>query len=316
MKTRCRLPESRSYDYQYTQSPFSNKKDGALNNNGNFEINHSSNPRSIKMDQILPHVSRRPYLSVSPDALFIQIGTFLATGSRIYVDGLIVERDNKLEGKIGGHHVLKQVLDMTYDDWSKITAKDLMDRDTATVEIDSSLYDILEYFAKTKFAIAPITDKGSLIGSIAIRDLLSLVSELNLDTPVKTIASPIVRIGRTESIKNSIELMLRKKIRNLVITERDEFHGYKNYILSDRKILEFIFSHEGRRILGCEIGAKALSSVSIKSLDITPLSPISEHQSISKTAAMLADLSNPALLLENYIVTPWDVVMKTIGQEN
>ncbi len=44
-------------------------------------------------------------------------------------------------------------------------------------------------------------------------------------------------------------------------------------------------------------------------------SSISENQTISKTATMLRDINTPALLLKNNIVTPWDVVMKTIGKE-
>ena len=44
-------------------------------------------------------------------------------------------------------------------------------------------------------------------------------------------------------------------------------------------------------------------------------SSISENQTISETVRMLRDINTPALLLENNIVTPWDIVMKTIGKE-
>lgn len=309
-----KLPESGSNTSRHSPSIFRDGNEATLDINKIFDSSRDSNPQSIKIDHILPNISKRPYLSVSHDALFFLIGTFLATGSRIYVDGLLVNRGNKLEGKIGGYHVLRKVLDMKYDEWSSITAKDLMDHDTTSVEIDCTLNNILDYFAKKRFAIAPITDKGSLIGSIAIRDLLPLISELNIDIPVKTIASPIVTIHKTESIKNSIEIMLREKIRNLVITESNDFGNYKNYIVNDRKILEFIFSEEGRRILRYEIGGSALDRVSIKSL-ITPVATVSETQSISESASMLIDLSNPVLLSKDHIITPWDVVMKTIGRE-
>jgi predicted transcriptional regulator len=308
-----RLPKSEGYDSQHSPSIFGDRNDGILKINNHFDVREQSDLQNIKIEQILPHIFKRPYLSVSHDALFFQIGTFLATGSRIYVDALLVKRGNKLEGKIGGYHILKKIMDMKYDEWSSLTAKDLMDHDTTSVEIDCSLNNILDYFAKTGFAIAPITDNGLLIGSIAIRDLLPLVSELNIDIPVKTIASPIVTISKTESIKNSIEIMLREKIRNLVIAESDDYGNFKNYIVNDRNILEYIFS-EGRRIMRYENAEIVLNRISIESL-ITPVATILETQSVSKSASMLMDLSNPALLLKDHIITAWDVIMKTIGRE-
>jgi predicted transcriptional regulator len=100
-------------------------------------------------------------LAVSPEAPLFQVGTHLATGCSIYVDGLIVARDNRLVGRISGKHILGHVLNMRNDDWSSVTALELMDGNTSSVEIDSSLSSLLELFARTKFALAPITDKKS-----------------------------------------------------------------------------------------------------------------------------------------------------------
>jgi hypothetical protein len=68
--------------------------------------------------------------------------------------------------------------------------------------------------------------------------------------------------------------------------------------------------------MGRTLGAKAPRSVSVNCLHMTPECSISEEQSISETAAMLRDISTPGLLSKNYIVIPWDIVMKTIGIEN
>ena len=69
------------------------------------------------------------------------------------------------------------------------------------------------------------------------------------------------------------------------------------------------------RLCTKDLGPRALGSVSLNSLNMTAASSISENQTISKTATMLRDINTPALLLKNHIVTPWDVVMKTIGKE-
>ena len=110
--------------------------------------------------------------------------------------------------------------------------------------------------------------------------------------------------------------MLKKKIRNLVVSPAGDYDNNNgNYIVNDRMILEYIFSYEGRKIMTQGVGTTALDNVSLNSLDMMVASSISENQTISKIATMLRDINTPALLLKNNIVTPWDVVMKTIGKE-
>jgi predicted transcriptional regulator len=308
--------ESKPFDSQNTPSQVSHDHERAAKISDYNTVSIFSNPSTVTINQILGHVFRRPYLSIPPEIPFLELGTFLATGYQINVDGLIVAIDKKLVGRISGKHILDHLLKMNYDDWSSVRASDLMDSNTSSVEMESSLNSLLKLFAETNFALAPITNKSSLIGSIVIRDILPLICRLNLDTPVKMVGSPIVRISMNESIKNSIDLMLKKKIRNLVVSKTgDHSNNNDNYIVNDRMILEFIFSYEGRKILYQGLGATALDSVSLNSLNMTAASSVSENQIISKTATMLRDINTPALLLKNHIVTPWDIVMKTIGKE-
>jgi len=308
--------ESKPFDSQNTPSQVSHDHERAAKISDYNTVSIFSNPSTVTINQILGHVFRRPYLSIPPEIPFLELGTFLATGYQINVDGLIVAIDKKLVGRISGKHILDHLLKMNYDDWSSVRASDLMDSNTSSVEMESSLNSLLKLFAETNFALAPITNKSSLIGSMVIRDILPLISRLNLDTPVKMVGSPIIRISMNESIKNSIDLMLKKKIRNLVVSKTgDHSNNNDNYIVNDRMILEFIFSYEGRKILYQGLGATALDSVSLNSLNMTAASSVSENQIISKTATMLRDINTPALLLKNHIVTPWDIVMKTIGKE-
>lgn len=310
------MTNSEPFDSQSTPPQVSHVHEKAAKIRGYNVVNAFSNPRTVTINRVLGHVFRRPYLSVPPEASFLQLGTFLAIGYQIYVDGLIVAIDKKLVGRISGKHILDHLLKMNYDEWSSVRASDLMDGNTSSVEMDSFLSSLLELFAETNFALAPITTKSSLVGSIVIRDLLPLISELNLDTPVERVGTPIVRISMNETLKNSIDIMLKKKIRNLVVSPAGEYNNKNdNYIVNDRMILEYIFSYEGRKIMTEGVGATALDNVSLDSLDMKIASSISENQTISKTATMLRDINTPALIFKNNIVTPWDVVMKTIGKE-
>lgn len=309
------MKKSENHDFQSTHTHFNNKFGSPSNNTRYNDMSDFSDLRTQTINQVISHVFRRPYLAVTPETPFLQFGTYLATGYQVFVDGLIVAIDKKLVGRISGKHILKHILNTRYNGWSSVTASNLMDSDTSSVEIDSSLSRVFELFARTRFALAPVTSKGSLVGSIGIRDLLPLISELNLDATVTTIGSPIVRVSKNETLKNTIEIMLKNNIRNLVTSAYDDINHEENYVVNDRRILEFIFSYEGRKIVD-HFGAAALNSVNISSLDTVRVPAISDKQTISEAAIMLQDINTPALLLNNAIVTPWDAVMKTMGKEN
>ena len=62
------------------------------------------------ISDIVPHILKRPLLSVSPADSLLQVGTFLAIGPQIYVDGLVVLDGQKPVGRIGGEHIIQYIL--------------------------------------------------------------------------------------------------------------------------------------------------------------------------------------------------------------
>jgi predicted transcriptional regulator len=255
-------------------------------------------------------------MSISPDTPLVELGTYLATGHQIYVDGLIVARDKKLAGRIGGQHILDCLLKTNYDGWSRVKASELMEESETSIELDSSLNDLLELFAGTKFALAPITDKGELIGSIGIRDLLPLVFESKIPTQVTAIGSTQVILKSDETLRTAINTMLKKRIRNLVLSNVKDSSNKGGYIINDRKILEFMFSYEGKKVMAGGVQSDAFSSIQVDSLDIISAPHVYQTETASRAANMLRDINIPALLSENKIITPWDVVMKTIREQD
>jgi hypothetical protein len=126
---------------------------------------------------------------------------------------------------------------------------------------------------------------------------------------------------------------MNKHIRNIGIKEGD-FHdlGFKGdgegsrnsewvvRIVNDRKLLEFLLSHNGREVMrkNCIEG---LAGVNITdNLDVISATTVQCDTAVSKAAELLMDIRNPCLILQkqeergvyNFIITPWDVVMKTL----
>jgi CBS domain-containing protein len=235
----------------------------------------------------------------------MQIAPFMAIGPQIYVDGLVVLEAEKPIGKIGSKQILLTIINSKYPDWLKKTASQIMDSSEISLEMDSPLSTAIDIFKQTSIAFIPITKSGSIVASLSIRDLLPIVMTSTFHVKLKDIASPLVISSKGTNLKVALNIMFQKKIRNIIITS-DNGYG----IINDRKILEFLFSENGRKIINTN--SLGIQAIEIDFLDKLPVNRVSDNTTVSKAAELLMDINTPCLLLNESLVTPWDIVMKTI----
>ena len=145
--------------------------------------------------------------------------------------------------------------------------------------------------------------------SLSIRDILRVATE-NLVTPVEELSSPLVSIKTGTSIEKALELMLEKGIRNLAVKNEN---NHQIRIINDRKILEFLLSYEGRRLMASPMG---LDTVSVDLLEMPSPKYVKRSMPAGIAAEFLSDIDTPCLLFNDSIVTPWDIVMKGLLSRN
>lgn len=287
------------------------------------------------------HIFRRPYLFVNPTAHLLQIATFLAIGPQIYVDGLVVINENKKPiGRISSKHIIFNILKADYPNWLEITAGQVMDGSAGTVGMDSPLSMALDVFDKTRFAFAPVVAKygdgnttaetEALAASLSIRDILPLIAKFNIDGPIKGLSSSLLSVDKNTDIRKAIDFMMKEGIRNLGITEDvDNNDSISNNskgakllrIINDRKILEFLLSHNGRTIMHTN-GIAGLANIDIiNHLEMVSAKKVEHDTTVRSAAELLMDIHNPCLILQegdeknSFIVTPWDIIMKTLKSD-
>jgi CBS domain-containing protein len=185
------------------------------------------------------------------------------------------------------------------------------------IEIDTSISRVIEFFKKTKLAFTPIIAKDkSIVAVLTIRDFLPIVKNINKvkDTAISQISSKLTSIDKNTDILKTIDIMLKKGIRNIGITENRNDSSNVIGVVNDRSILEFLLSYNGRQIMK-DLGQKISSNIMIgEHLKIYPIKEIPQDKSIDTAATLLTDMERPFLILEgkDKIVTPWDIVMKTL----
>ncbi|HEY7083010.1 MAG TPA: hypothetical protein VH500_25230 [Nitrososphaeraceae archaeon] len=311
----------------------------------------------IPITDAAAHIFRRPCLFFNPTDKLLQIATFLAIGPQIYADGLVVIDDKKKPiGRIDSKHIISNIMDIGYPEWLELTALQIMDDYTGSLDKNSPLRKVIEIFDKTKFAFVPITTNKSsdkigstpnstakpeeeqqvVIASISIRDILPIIAKMNIDRPIKDLSCPLISVDKNSSISYAIDRMIKHGIRNIGISEDNDdedndskisnhnHHDRKTKLLriiNDRKILEFLLSHNGRSIMHTN-GIDGLADIDIiNHLDMLSIKKVKCATTTSKAAELLMDIRNPCLILEGKeygsvedysIVTPWDILMKTV----
>lgn len=217
--------------------------------------------RNISLEDIMikdaaPQIFRRPFLFVEPNSRLLKTATFLAIGPQIYVDGLVVidKGRGKEEpvGRISSKQIISKILNLGYLEWLDLKASQIMDSFVGSIEMDSPLSTALEVFEKTRFAFVPIIAKDSSIvaASLSIRDILPLIGKTNIDRPIKDLCSPLISVDKNTTIRTALDLMIEGGIRNIGIEDNDSKNNNKLLrIINDRKILEFLLSHRGRKIM-------------------------------------------------------------------
>jgi CBS domain-containing protein len=272
---------------------------------------------------VFPHIFNRPFIPIVIDTPLYQFSVFLAIGPEIYVDGLVVlDRSNQhVVGRIGCKNILSHLLNERYSEWQNTTAGQIMnilnkEEEIEMIEIDSPVVRVIELFKKTKFAFSPIITKDqNVVAVLTIRDFLPIVENIDKaeTTPLSQISSKLTSIDRNTDILKAIDIMLKKGIRNIGITENRNNSSNVIGIVNDRSILEFLLSHNGRQIMK-DLDQKMPSCIMIgKYLKIYPIEEVPQDKSIKVGANLLREMERPFLILEgkDKIVTPWDIVMKT-----
>jgi len=260
------------------------------------------------MDVILrdsvPQIFKRPYLSVPPDSTLRQIAPFLAIGPQIYVDGLVVIEAERLIGRISSKEILLTIINTKYPDWLNVRASQMMDNSGISLEMDLPLGKAINIFRQTSFAFIPITKSGSVVASLSIRDVLPIIAESTVDVSLKDVSSPLVLLSNKTNLKAALRIMFERNIRNMITKIENDY-----YIANDRNILEFLFSHSGRNVM--RTNNEGVQAVGIDLIDMPLAIKVKENTRVNQAAQLLMDLNTSCLLLGEFIITPWDIVMKT-----
>lgn len=230
------------------------------------------------------------------------------------VDAVLVTKEDSVLGFIGGYILLEIIKQSGRNAWSTLynTSSEKVCWKLLTTRPDEKLDVLLRKMVATGYGYALVLDKDKPISPIGLLDvakflLYSGVTD-NLDdiTVGQLGSSPILSASLETTILQAISIMIKKRVRRLLV---------KDKILSDRSLVKALMSYPWlsklrdftEETLNSPIGALPVS-VFHKPGRISP------NENLSKGLSLLLDTEAKCLLVDNQILTPWDLIVKPLKQ--
>lgn len=113
-------------------------------------------------------IMTRPVVSARKSASARDIALQLLSG--LYSGMTVTDDDGRVAGIVTEFDLLDQIRQER--DLSQLTAEDIMTRDVITVDVDTSVGDVVTTLLDRKITRLPVTEKGKVVGVIARCDIL------------------------------------------------------------------------------------------------------------------------------------------------
>ena len=248
-------------------------------------------------EALFADVFKRVTPSITADSSILVAGSVLGTHS---IDALKIIRAKAHEdGVVGGYAILKGLLEAFP---TKVRSYVMSKCGSIAMRLpvvcyDATLPDLLSKFTETKFGLAFIHKTGGAL--ISLSDLLQLYEgAVDSNLMCKDVASSPFRLRHDATLKEAIEEMIRRHFRRVFVDDSNTF-------ISDRTVIDYIFSPEGIQVLRDE-----LFTTRIQKIRMMNAIPVKGNLPLKEAARLLSRDKGKCLLCETGLVTPWDCLVK------
>ena len=269
----------------------------------NYESDLPLSRRSL--DELLSDsLFKSPAVSIRLTDTVGEAATLLPHHLESFTDSLVVTKDSSPMGVLGGIELLDGVLkNPTSDFFDNTTIGQIMNEKITIVTKQTKLSDLLKQWQETRRAFAIIPNQYSGYSSISARKMLEISNTNRTSMTLSKIPKKrMVTFNNNHTIKDIIISMFENKTRKLVLQNTSLF-------ISDRIVIEKIV-----RELNHLHNVKDFLSMKATVFKLENAKTISEDLSIQEASKIMYDMLSPYLIVNDQVVSPWDIVM-SLGSE-
>ena len=255
-------------------------------------------------DLLSDSLFKSPAVSIGLNDKVAEAATLLSHYLESFTDSLVVVKDGKPIGLLGGIEILDGVLkNSTSDFFDNTTVRQIMSEKITIVTNRTKLSDLLKHWQETRRAFAIISNQYSGYSAISARKVLEIANMYSTTMTVSDIPKKrIITFNDNYTVKDIITSMFENKTRKLVLQHTSSF-------VNDRIIIEKIV-----RSLNYLRNVKDFLSMNATVFKLENAKTISEDLNIQEASKIMYEMLSPYLMVKDQVVSPWDIVL-CLGSE-
>lgn len=240
-----------------------------------------------------------PIVSVGEGDLVAEATNLLPHNLETFTDSLVVVRDERPVGLVGGLEILDNVLERPSADlFYKTRVGEIMSKNLTLLGTDATLGQVLLTWMGTGRAFAIMPNEYHGFSAISARRLLEVGMAHQTQLKVRDISrKKIMTFRKEDKISEIIQSMFANWTRKLILEGTSEF-------ISDRIIIQKI-----SRELNCLQGVDDFLEMQGGEFRLDKARKVDDDTPFNDACKLMYDMQSPYLMLSDGVVTPWDAIL-------
>jgi CBS domain-containing protein len=267
--------------------------------------------QNFRISYAFPYIFERNFAKTEQSSPLLIVASILRF-QRVDAVAILGEHDSSLvdnEGKIraiAGYSILSKLMDSEDSSWDSVyhlpcyTCAERFTPISQDVEVDS----LLKQIAQSRFGFTFVRDQNDLTGFITLRDFFKLYQKSLINAPftIGHLASPIISVESSSTIKETLKTMFSMRIRRIYVSDLQ-------MVVTDRMILDHLFSSEATLMIE-ERSSSRILNASLNLIRMSKAKFMESPSSIVQACKVIEKEETECLICDEGIVTPWDIVIK------
>jgi len=254
---------------------------------------------NLPLSELLQNsLTSTPCVNVRKNAKVKVVAGMLVQYLETFTDSIVVRDDTKPIGVIGGREIIQGVYKNPSSDFFEMKmVVDIVDSRLNVVTPDSDIKKLISLWKEVGRAFTLIDMGNDDYSVISVKKLLEIGINNNIEFHISEIPKKkIITFGKDATFGDVMKLMLENKTRKIL------FEG-TNQFINDRIIIETIekmnYLLDIEKFLDIPVSVVSLEEAKVVSNDLN----------LSEISKIMYDMSQPLIIHEERVISPWDVCM-------
>lgn len=239
-----------------------------------------------------------PCVNVRKTAKVKVVAGMLVQYLETFTNSVVVRDGTKPVGVIGGKEIIRGVCKNPSSDFFEMKqVEDITDNRLIVVTADTNVNKLISLWKEVGRAFAVIDMGNDDYSVISVKKLLEIGINNNPEFYISDIPKKkIITFDKDATFEDVMKLMLENKTRKILLEDTNQF-------INDRIIIEtiekFDYLLDNDNFLDIPVSVVSLEDAKV----------VSEDLSLSDISKIMYDMSQPLVIYEDRVISPWDVCL-------